>query len=164
MNKNTLLIAGGVVVLAIVLLGKTLFSGSEVPPQEKVVAGTSDEQIVNSEPEVQVSETMKARYTDYSEDGLAQATENNGRAVLFFAALAWCPSCQAADRDFQENFNKVPADVSILKVDYDTAAEMKEKYGIVMQDTFVQVDSQGEVITRWNSGGQGVNALLANIK
>ena len=108
--------------------------------------------------------SIATRYVDYSSKSLTQASANNGRAVLFFAALAWCPSCQAADRDFKANFNKVPPDVTILKVDYDTAKDMKQKYAITMQDTFIQVDGQGKEITRWNSGGQGLKTLLANVQ
>jgi len=108
--------------------------------------------------------SLENRYVDYSDKALAKATEKNGKAILFFAALAWCPSCQAADKDFKANFNKVPSDITILKVDYDTAKSMKQKYAITMQDTFIQVDSNGSELTRWNSGGQGVNALLANAK
>jgi len=107
--------------------------------------------------------TIATRYIDYSSNSLSKATANNGRAVLFFAALAWCPSCQAADKDFKANFDKVPVDVTILKVDYDKDSAMKQKYAITMQDTFIQVDSQGKEITRWNSGGQGTKALLANL-
>jgi len=108
--------------------------------------------------------SLTTRYVDYSPDALSKAAANNGRAVLFFAALAWCPSCQAADRDFKANFNKVPEDVSILKVDYDKDSAMKQKYAITMQDTFIQVDGQGKEITRWNSGGQGLKTLLANVQ
>ena len=108
--------------------------------------------------------SLVARYVDYTTKGLTKASEKNGRAILWFAALAWCPSCQAADRDFKAHFDKVPKDVTILKINYDTAKELKQKYSIVMQDTFIQVDSQGKEITRWNSGGQGVEALLANAK
>lgn len=105
-----------------------------------------------------------SRYVEYSDENLAKATEGNGRAVLFFAALKWCPSCQEADKDFQTNLEKVPSDTTILKVDYDTAKDLKQKYAITMQDTFVQVDGNGKEITRWNSGGQGVKSLLANLK
>lgn len=109
-------------------------------------------------------QNIPARYLDYSSDNFAKATENKGRAVLWFAALAWCPSCQAADRDFKAHFDKVPKDVTILKIDYDKDTAMKQKYAITTQDTFIQVDSQGKEIARWNSGGQGVEALLANAR
>lgn len=107
---------------------------------------------------------LSTRYIDYSPENLAKAGANNGKAVLFFAALKWCPSCQAADKDFKANFDKVPKDITILKVDYDNDSTTKQKYAISMQDTFVEIDNQGKEITRWNSGGQGVAALLANAK
>lgn len=108
--------------------------------------------------------SLVARYVDYTPENFTKALTNNGKSVLFFAALKWCPSCQAADRDFKAHFDKVPTDVTILKVDYDTAKDMKQKYAITMQDTFVQTDSQGKEITRWNSGGQGIESLLANVR
>lgn len=114
----------------------------------------------NSQPD---TAGLAQRYVDYSTQTLTKATQNNGKAVIFFKA-SWCPSCVAADKDFQANFDKVLQNVTILKTDYDTATDLKKKYNITSQDTFVQVDSQGKEITKWNSGGQGIKALLANIK
>ncbi|MBI2593971.1 thioredoxin family protein [Candidatus Daviesbacteria bacterium] len=94
---------------------------------------------------------------------MSKATENNGKAIVFFHA-GWCPMCQAAEKDFMENFDKVPSDVTILKTDYDTSTQLKSKYGITMQDTWVQVDASGNEITKWNSGGEGIKTLLANLK
>lgn len=113
---------------------------------------------------VNTNSALSTRYIDYSSDNLAKATANNGNAVIWFAALAWCPSCQAADRDFKAHFDKVPKDVTIMKINYDTAKELKQKYAITIQDTFIQIDSKGSEIIRWNSGGQGTDALLANLK
>lgn len=107
---------------------------------------------------------LSKRYIEYSPENLTKATQDNGKAVLFFAALKWCPTCQAADRDFKANFDKLPKDVSILMVDYDSATALKNKYSITYQDTLVQIDAQGNEITRWSSGGHGVESLLANLK
>jgi thiol-disulfide isomerase/thioredoxin len=163
MNKNTLLIGAGVIIAAVVLLGRILMPSSEPVVQEKSVAVVVDEQVAE-QTENEESVEMNDRYTDYSEEKLAEATENDGRAVLFFAALDWCPSCQAADRDFKNNFDELPADVSILKVDYDNDSETINKYNVVMQDTFVQVDGDGNEIARWNGGGKGIDSLNKNLK
>lgn len=122
-----------------------------------------EEAMMNNEG-INANSALSTRYIDYTPENFTKAVANNGKSVLFFAALKWCPSCQAADRDFKAHFDKVPSDVTILKVDYDTAKDMKQKYAITMQDTFVQIDSQGKEITRWNSGGQGVEALVANAR
>jgi thiol:disulfide interchange protein len=108
------------------------------------------------------SQALTERYLSYSGENLAKATEK-GRAVIFFAA-SWCPMCQEAEKDFKAHFDKVPSDVTILKTDYDTATELKARYHITMQDTFVQVDKEGNEITKWNSGGEGIKTLLANLK
>ncbi|NCS87109.1 hypothetical protein CO050_00135 [Candidatus Roizmanbacteria bacterium CG_4_9_14_0_2_um_filter_38_17] len=60
----------------------------------------------------------------------------------------------------QTNFGKIPSDVTILKTDYDTATDLKAKYNITMQDSFVQVDNEGNEISKWNSGGEGIKILL----
>lgn len=152
----------GIIAILLVGGGYFLLKGQSTP---KMVP-TADTAIVKNETTAQQGSTdsLASRYVNYTAENLGKATVNNGKAVLFFAALKWCPSCQAADKDLKENFDKVPSDVSILKVDYDTAKELKQKYAITMQDTFVQVDNQGKEITRWNSGGQGIKALLANAK
>ncbi len=37
----------------------------------------------------------------------------------------------------------------IYIVDYDTESTLKEKYSILSQSTFIQVDSQGNMYKRW---------------
>ena len=37
----------------------------------------------------------------------------------------------------------------ILKVNYDTETELKQKYSILSQSTFVQIDSLGNMYKRW---------------
>lgn len=160
----------GVVLVAVIGGGFFLLISNDDSTKQDQTEVVEDVTQNNAEAQQEESDTnsnksaVLARYADYSEETFTKATEDNGKAVLFFAALAWCPSCQAADRDFKANFNKVPSDVTILKVDYDTAKDMKQKYAITMQDSFIQVDSQRKEVTRWNSGGQGVEALLANVK
>ncbi|MCA9373330.1 thioredoxin family protein, partial [Candidatus Woesebacteria bacterium] len=101
----------------------------------------------------------------YTATALAQAS--TGRRVLFFYAN-WCPTCRPADADFSANLEKFPADLTVVRVNYndtDTDAEEKslaEKYGITYQHTFVQIDADGNELARWN-GGQTAE-LLANLK
>lgn len=106
-----------------------------------------------------------SRYVEYSKatfDGAA-----NKRRVLYFYAN-WCPICRPIDINFKENVSKIPEDVVVIRVNYndsDTDQEEKDlakKYGITYQHTFVQIDSQGKEVAKWN-GGQ-IDELLANIK
>lgn len=99
------------------------------------------------------SDTVKtAKYIDYSEQNLAMATANDGKAVIFFHAN-WCPTCRAADKEISNGLDKLPDDVTVLKIDYDSASAMKKQYGVTGQHTFVQVDAEGEMINKWVGGG-----------
>lgn len=163
MSKNILLVLAGVVIAGVVLLGRLFLSGSPTASQEVTgsipVVGNANQQAA---PPTELDETT-SWYTAYSPGTLAAATVGNQKAVIFFHA-SWCPTCKAASEDFQANIDKIPGDVTILKADYDTETELKKKYGVVMQDTFVQVDSTGKELSKWNSGGEGVKTLLANLK
>lgn len=106
-----------------------------------------------------------SRYIVYSKANLEDA--KNTRRVLFFYAN-WCPTCRPADEAFSQNENKIPQGVTLIRVNYnDTETDQEEndlalQYGITYQHTFVQIDENGNVVTKWN-GGQ-IDELLQNIK
>ena len=105
------------------------------------------------------------QYVPFSQAAYDGASDK--KRVLFFYAN-WCPTCKPADADFTANVSTFPDDVALFRVNYndpDTDATEKalaQKYGITYQHTFVQVDDQGDVITKWN-GGQ-TDKLLQSIK
>jgi len=96
-------------------------------------------------------------YTDYSEDTLKNAKWN---IVLFFAAT-WCPSCQSADKNLKAE--KIPEGLTVLKLDYDTNTELRKKYEVLSQHTFVQVDNKWNLIKKW-SGSRDADSILEKIK
>lgn len=102
----------------------------------------------------------KGSYEVYDASKLAMA--ETGKVVLFFKA-SWCPTCRALDADIKASLGDIPAGVTILEVDYDKSAELKQKYGVTMQHTLVQVDKDGNQITKW-SGGAMLEDILKNIK
>jgi thiol-disulfide isomerase/thioredoxin len=89
----------------------------------------------------------------------AEALAKNSPTVLFFAA-DWCPDCQADLRDINANGSRL-GKVTVVVVDYDKSAELKAKYGIAVQDSYVQIDSKGARLAIWNGGG--VDGILGNI-
>jgi hypothetical protein len=44
---------------------------------------------------------------------------------------------------------KIKEGVTILDVNYDTATDLKKKYGVTYQHTLVQVDTKGNQIAKW---------------
>lgn len=98
-------------------------------------------------------------YGPYDESKLAMA--ETGNVVLFFKA-SWCPSCRALDADIKASLSDIPADLTILEVDFDQSAELRQKYGVTTQHTLVQVDQSGNQITKW-SGGSTLEDLVSKI-
>lgn len=90
-------------------------------------------------------------YIEYSPEVFAAATANDSTAILFFHA-AWCSTCQAAEKDITSNLDQIPDGTHILKVDYDTSQALKRKYSVVTQHTFVQVDANGQEVSKWVGG------------
>jgi len=166
MNKNMLLLGGGLAVVAVIILGQSLRGGEPSQESQEITTDTTitqAQETAESDSNTQTQPNNDNWYQEYSEANLAQAISEDGKAVIFFHA-GWCPTCQAASKDFEANKEQIPSDVTILKADYDTETELKTKYGVVMQDTFVQVDADGEVLSTWNSGGEGIKSLLANVQ
>ncbi len=103
----------------------------------------------------------KGSYEKYSPEKVSLASSED-RVILFFRA-SWCPACRGLDADIRANMDKIPAKVTILDLDYDIVTDLKQKYGVTYQHTFVQVDAAGNQISKW-AGSATLASLLTNIK
>ena len=56
--------------------------------------------------------------------------------------------CKEADKNFMAS--NAPAGLTLLKTDYDSSKDLKKKYSVTYQHTFVQVDKDGNQIKKWN--------------
>lgn len=98
---------------------------------------------------------LAPHYFVYSPTALAQTQAKNRagqtKTVLYFWA-PWCTTCSSLDQEIFAKHQAVPDDVTILRIDYDHAAALKQLYNITIQHTFVQVDPDGHEITTWVGG------------
>ena len=108
-----------------------------------------------------VAMTKAGSYEAYSPEKIARAA-SSGKAVLFFRA-SWCPTCRSLDADIRTKLGEIPAGLTILDVNYDSSSDLKKKYGVTYQHTFVQVDAQGNLIKKW-SGSPTLSALVKEVK
>lgn len=99
---------------------------------------------------------IKGSYSDYDASKLSNA--EHGTVILFFNAT-WCPTCVAANKNF--NGSTPPDGLTVLKVDYDDSTDLKRKYGVTYQHTFVQVDKTGKLLKKWN-GSKTYDELISN--
>ncbi len=97
-------------------------------------------------------------YVDYSSTAIADAS---GTKLLFFHA-PWCPQCRELEADIKAN--GVPADVTIIKVDYDSEQSLRQKYGVTLQTTIVKVDSDGNLVEKFVAyDDPSVDAIKENL-
>ena len=101
------------------------------------------------------------RYADYTAEAAADVCYTD--TILFFHA-PWCPEC----RGFEEAIESgtVPDGAQILKVDYDSATDLRKKYEVTIQSTFVRIDATGKRIKLWSGYGQdkSVDAILEHTR
>jgi pentapeptide MXKDX repeat protein len=74
--------------------------------------------------------------------------DSAGNVVLFFNAT-WCPTCQETVKNLEADPDAIPAGLTVVSVDFDTADDLKKQYGITTQHTFVQVDADGNELAKW---------------
>jgi len=74
----------------------------------------------------------------------------DSKKVYFFHA-SWCPICQGIDKEINADMSKIPAGVTLIKTDFDKSTDLRQKYGVTTQYTFVQVDNSGNETAQWSA-------------
>jgi thioredoxin 1 len=90
-------------------------------------------------------------YQTYTSE-LVSREQAAGRTVVLFFHAPWCPYCKTADANFTANVSKIPHGVTVLKTDYDSNVDLKKQYGVTYQHTFVQIDNNGQLVSKWAGG------------
>ena len=79
----------------------------------------------------------------------SQSMYDAGDVVLFFHA-SWCPTCKETQENLEADPAAIPAGLTIVKVDFDDSDDLRGKYGVTTQHTFVQVDADGAELAKWS--------------
>lgn len=147
----------GAALFGVLLLAKPAESPVQMGVASPAQAEEADRPATTAE---QSAESLPGgRYADYGESEIA--ARGYDETILFFYA-SWCPECRAFDEAIRES-NLQPG-VQILKVNYDTATDLRQKYGVTLQSSFVSVNDNGEKIVYWQGYGKdkSVDAILEN--
>lgn len=145
-NMKKIAIGIGVVVLVTAggLGWAYLMNSREATKQNEEAKATSvPKSQASSSKSDDAKSTNKGTYVIYTDDIIAATA---GTKILFFHA-PWCPQCRALHTDI--NASKIPDGVTIIKVDYDSHQDLRQKYGVTLQTTFVRVDDDGELIEKY---------------
>ena len=82
-----------------------------------------------------------------------QMAAREGTAVVYFFHAPWCPDCRATESAIEAD--GVPAGLTVVKVDFDSATDLRRKHGVTQQHTFVQVGPDGEQLEKWTGSRSG---------
>jgi thiol-disulfide isomerase/thioredoxin len=104
---------------------------------------STDESVTPVEEATTQTTEEPGKYIDYKADAISTTS---GTKLLFFHA-PWCPQCRALETDILDE--GVPSGVTIFKTDYDTNQALRQKYGVTIQTTFVEVDENGDLIEKF---------------
>ena len=96
------------------------------------------------------SEAASQSYITYDQYQASKHTYADSKVVLFFNAT-WCPDCRAINEALTSDPGKIPAGTTVVSVDYDQHADLRQRYGVTMQHTFVQINSSGDKVRQWAS-------------
>jgi thiol-disulfide isomerase/thioredoxin len=137
MNKALVLLSVGIVVL---IAGSFIYLNSSPSDANRTEQSADSSSASKPEP---TSSDSKGKYIDYSESALSQA---EGTRILFFHA-PWCSQCRVLEADIQQR--GLPDGVTVLKVDYDTNQELRQRYGVTVQTTLVLVDNEDQMVKKY---------------
>ena len=107
------------------------------------------------------SDSASQSYITYDQYQASKDTYADSKVVLFFNAT-WCPDCRAINEALTSDPGKIPAKTTVVSVDYDQHTDLRQRYGVTTQHTFVQIDTNGEKTRQWVS--TSVDALLKELQ
>lgn len=118
----------------------------EDTPKEDTMMKKGDTMVRNDDSAMMKKDTTKTgSYTNYSTSAVESALASGKKVVLFFHA-PWCPSCKSADTKLSQE--TIPENTIVFKTDYDSSGELKKKYGVTSQHTFVSLKSDGTMMKK----------------
>lgn len=135
---------------------------AEGPSKDNMGSSEAKDLPLPSETNNQAAPSLSAgRYIDYSADAIK--SEGYDVTILFFHA-PWCPECRAFDTAIKQG--TVPQGIQILKIDYDSSQDLRQRYGVTIQSSFVRVDKDGNKQKSWSGYGKekSIDAIIENTK
>jgi thiol-disulfide isomerase/thioredoxin len=165
MNRTLATTAGAaVLLLALTACGSeaatsTAASSPAATPSSSAASSSAPAASPSASPSKSESESSPApatqgSYIEYAAFAANPEMYEAGKVVLFFHA-GWCPTCQEANKNLTSDPASLPAGVTVVKTDFDTETDLRQKYGVGVQHTFVQIDADGNELRTWTGSNTG---------
>jgi thioredoxin 1 len=142
-----------IAILALVVLGTVGCTSTQkegVDSANNVAGNSGDEATSSSEKYV----TLK----DYQ----ANPSKYGDSTKVYFFYSSSCSICKGIEREIQQDDSLIPSDAVFIKVDFDKETKLRQKYGVMTQYTFVQIDTIGQEVARWSASN--LSSAVAGIR
>lgn len=128
-----------------------------------IPSGQTEDSTLDSS-QVNTTRKQPARQVTFTSEEDAQNLVRNGERVVYFFKTASCASCKTAQKDLDTRLSTYSTPFVVVVVEYDKepGKTLKEKYGISSDHTWIQIDADGNVVTKWQGGT--TDELVSNIK
>ncbi|MBI4947973.1 thioredoxin family protein [Candidatus Berkelbacteria bacterium] len=147
-------LAIGVISLLVFFITKPKFASDAVSQQQS----KNTPNPISTNGQNNSTNQQSGKYIDYTASAIDQ---NKGTKILFFHA-PWCPQCRALDASIKSG--TIPNNTTIIKVDYDSNQDLRQKYGITIQTTLVLIDDSGKLIKKYVAYQQPIlQAVIDNL-
>ena len=154
-----------VLVIVIILIGVTAYvlsrreaqSSSNQETQQTSSTSTTSAAVQDTTQPA----TAAGAYVTLNDYTANPASYSSTKKIYFFHA-PWCPICKGIDQEITADKSRIPLGTTIIKTDFDTSTDLRKKYGVTYQYTFVQVDNDGNELKQWSA--LDLNKALAGIQ
>ena len=117
-----------------------------------------ESEVVGDSSTTQNTDSSRGNYVSYQNYEQEVEKYKDSRVVMFFNA-SWCSTCKIARDNFESSLDQIPSNLTIVVVDFDNSDDLRKKYGITVQHTFVQIDANGESLKKW-SGSTTIDQIV----
>jgi thioredoxin 1 len=123
------------------MMKKTEENSDSMMKKDDTAMEKTDDSMMKKEDDAMMKKEVSG-YTTYNASAVSDALASGKNVILFFHA-PWCPTCKAADANFLKE--TAPANTVVFKTDYDSNTDLKKKYGVTYQHTFVSLNADGSM-------------------
>jgi thiol-disulfide isomerase/thioredoxin len=153
MHKKRVTIIGILFAVIVIAAGLIVASNTQTDTSNNQSLDSTKTQTTTNEDEGDSTAADTANNSGYIT--LANYDQNQGayadvKKVYFFHA-SWCSICQGIEKEIIADVSRIPDGVVLIKTDFDTAIDLRKKYGVTYQYTFVQIDNNGNEIAQWSA-------------
>lgn len=168
MTKKSMIIVAVIVGILLIGGGAFAYNNSQNNKDETETIAVKEEASTNTTSPVKDETTAQPSTTTAPGSYITLAEYNanptkyaDSKKVYYFHA-SWCSICQAIDKEISADPSKLPSGVTMIKTDFDSSTQLRQKYGVTNQYTFVQVDNNGNETAQWSA--TNLNKAIAGIK